>query len=110
MVNNREKMRRSNRKIFEYLLCEGFKDIFLKQHTKWCTQQIINGVKIKSQDIFSLFDGICLKDGKTYYIQAKTNKREPSKKYEEFAKARKLNKQILLINVRDRKPIEMKVV
>jgi len=108
MVNLRAKMRRSHRKAIRWLLNNSFDMVYIIQHTRHDSTTYFKNEKVKSKDIAGLFDGIALKNGKTFFVQIKSNAFPSKKRYEKFAEKYKVN--IILVNVPDRKPIKVKVI
>jgi len=103
MVNNRAKMRRSNKKVINYLLKKGFSFVYLIPHIRWDTITYFKNARVHSKDIAGLFDGIALKNNKTYYLQISSNRFHTKKPYEEFAS--KYNVKVLLFKVVDYKGV-----
>ncbi len=69
-INNRSKMHRTNSKIRQYLIKEGYTQLYLFPHSRFSKDYIIDGIG---------FDGICTKDNKIVFFQCKSNSK-PSKK------------------------------
>lgn len=68
-------MRASNRKVREWLLANGYDDIWFKPHTKKSDAVFTQHGMYRATDLWNLFDGICTGGfGKgMFYLQMKTN-------------------------------------
>lgn len=68
-------MRESNRKVVLYLLDRGYKDIWLKAHTR--RHDLVYSTKTnwyRALDLWNLFDGICIDPfNNIVFLQLKTN-------------------------------------
>jgi hypothetical protein len=100
LMNNRQKMRNSNRKAVEHLLNLGYDDIWLKPHTRRHDLNYCQGAWYRSLDLWNLFDGICISpSGIITFLQIKTNawaKADPILKWV----ARVKGIEVLVINVK----------
>jgi hypothetical protein len=94
-LNCRRKMLRSQKKVKGFLENQGFM-VYLIHHTRW------------SKDIFGVFDGFAIKDGKVYFFQVKSNSWGNFDEFKEFCEKNKLRG--LFFNVEDFKGITFKVV
>jgi hypothetical protein len=66
-------MRVTNRLAVEYLLKNGYDNIWLKSHTKFKDVVYTKTGSFRATDLWNLFDGICTGFGYIYFIQIKTN-------------------------------------
>lgn len=105
-MKNRQRMRVSNQLTIDYLLENGFDDIWLKPHT-WLkdyvyTQKLKASKKryYKATDLWNLFDGIAFIQHKPHYIQIKTNAWAAEKPIKEFLKIHYID--VIVINVTNR--------
>ncbi len=73
-MNRRSKGLRSQRKVKEFLLSNGYDLVYVISHTRW------------KKDIFSLWDGFCIKNGEVIFFQVKTNSKPNMKLYREWYK------------------------
>jgi len=109
MVNKRNKMLRSNQRAITFLLRQGFRFIWLNPHTRYGSiTYFLDGTKLNSKDIAGLFDGFAVKDGRTFYLQIKTNAFPPLLDYRRFCEENKVD--AILINIPDREPVECKTI
>lgn len=108
-INRRSKMRRSQAKVKNLLLEEGYDFVFFNPHRRWDTITYFQNEQVRSKDIAGLFDGIALKDGKVYFLQVSTNYFHKHEPYAKFAKKYNIEGRILIYNVVDRKGIRKKV-
>ena len=69
----RERMRYSNKIAVKWMLSKGFDQIWLKRHVRRHDFHYTQGGNYIALDLWNLFDGICWYEGKTVYIQIKTN-------------------------------------
>ena len=73
-MDNRARMRASNRKAVLWLLKNGYDEIWLKPHNRRADLVYTIGEWYRALDLWNLFDGICFDSkGRTIYIQIKTN-------------------------------------
>lgn len=83
-MNNRERMRYSNRLAVKWLLTHGFDEIWLKRHTKFHDIHYTQKGNYVALDLWRLFDGICVnlkrsrtpghyQKGSLVFLQLKTN-------------------------------------
>lgn len=67
-------MRASNKLVREWLLSNGYDEIWFKPHGKRNDYVFTQKGSYMSQDIWNLFDGICIdKNGFVTFLQMKTN-------------------------------------
>ncbi len=86
-LNNRQRMRASNKLVREWLLSNGYDEIWFKAHGKRNDYVFTQKGNYMAQDIWNLFDGICISyDGKICFLQMKTNSWASSKEFIRFAK------------------------
>lgn len=72
-MNNRERMRASNKMAKDFLLQHGYDDIHFKAHTARNDTTYTQKGNYLSNDFWNLFDGMCWNDGYLYFFQVKTN-------------------------------------
>lgn len=73
-MNNRERMRVSNRLVREWLLKKGYNEIWFKPHTKRNDVVFTQKGSYLATDLWNLFDGICFSGQDTIvFLQMKTN-------------------------------------
>ena len=86
----RQRMRFSNRKAVEWLLENGYDEVWLKPHVRRQDLVYTRGEWYRALDLWNIFDGICFNpDGEAVYIQIKTNawaKEAPIKSFVETHK------------------------
>lgn len=92
-MNNRERMRASNKLVRQWLLDNGYDDIWFKPHGKRNDYVFTQGRGIKpihgsymAQDIWNLFDGICRIGSQIVFLQMSTNAWHPDKLFKDFMK------------------------
>ncbi len=96
-MNNRLRMRASNKLVREWLLKNGYDDIWFKPHTKRNDLVFTQKGKYLATDLWNLFDGLCFLNGSLRCLQMKTNawaKQEPLIRF-----AKKTGLTILSFNV-----------
>ena len=99
-MNNRQRMRSSNRKAVLHLLKLGYDDIWLKPHTRRHDLIYTTGEWYRALDLWNLFDGVCFdSNGNLVLLQIKTNAWASKKRVEEFLSDKK-NLKVLVINVK----------
>jgi len=106
-LNNRERMRASNKLAVNHLLKNGYDDIWLKPHSARNDLVYCQDRKYLSTDLWNLFDGICFGEdlievdetgrNKAYYIQVKTNAWATEEPILKFLKTHSVN--VIVINV-----------
>ena len=102
-MNPRERMRFSNRKAVNWLLANGYDDIWLKPHGRRHDLVYTTGEWYRALDLWNLFDGICFnKVGKIVLMQIKTNAWAKEQPIKDFL-INKKNLIALSINVNKRK-------
>lgn len=73
-INNRQRMRESNRRVREWMLENGFDQIFFKAHTKRPDLIYTQKGNYRAIDLWNLFDGMCFnQNNKIIFFQVKTN-------------------------------------
>ena len=73
-MNNRLRMRASNKLVREWLLQNGYDEIWFKPHSKRNDLVFTQKGNYMAQDLWNLFDGICFnRYGKIRFLQMKTN-------------------------------------
>ena len=86
-MNNRERMRASNKLVREWLLQNEYDQIWFKPHTKRTDVVFTQGGKYLATDLWNLFDGICLStSGFIVFLQMKTNSWAKEKPLKDFVK------------------------
>ena len=91
-------MRASNKLVREWLLSNGYDEIWFKAHGKRNDYVFTQRGKYLAQDIWNLFDGICIDPtGHIVFLQMKTNSWASEKDFNKFQ--RKCNARILSFNV-----------
>jgi hypothetical protein len=99
-LNNRQRMRASNKLVREWLLSNGYDEIWFKAHGKRNDYVFTQRGKYMAQDIWNLFDGICISyDGKICFLQMKTNAWAKGSDFKEFQKKTKNYAEVLSFNV-----------
>jgi hypothetical protein len=106
-MNNRERMRASNKLAVNHLLKNGYDEIWLKPHTARNDLVYCQDRKYLATDLWNLFDGICFGEdlievdetnrNKAYYIQVKTNAWAAEEPILKFLKTHSVN--VIVINV-----------
>lgn len=97
-MNNRQRMRASNKLVRINLLANGYDQIWFKPHGSRNDYVFTQRGTYMAQDIFNLFDGICIDRGVITFLQMKTNAWPKVKPLLDFIKNTK-NIQILVLNV-----------
>ena len=101
-MNNRQRMRASNKKARLYLLnVLGASDVYFQPHTKRKYTFFNKEFSYTATDFFNLFDGLCFIDGVVVFFQVKTNSWPSSKPIYHFI-SNKHGCRFLAINVRTR--------
>ena len=99
LLNNRQRMRASNKMVREWLLRENYDEIWFKPHTARNDLVFSKSGNYLATDLWNLFDGMCFSpNGLLYFLQMKTNgwaKEKPIKKFCE----RHPNSKVLVFNV-----------
>tara|TARA_Y100001949_G_C15840510_1_gene266082 strand:+ start:305 stop:643 length:339 start_codon:yes stop_codon:yes gene_type:complete len=85
------------------MLKKGFDQIWLKRHVRRHDFHYTQNGNYVALDLWNLFDGICWYQGRTVYIQIKTNGWADEKAIKEWLLNKAANTIVLVINVR-RKP------
>lgn len=97
-MNPRQRMRWSNRKAVEFLLDNGYDQIWLKPHTRRKDLIYTQGTWYRALDLWNLFDGICFSQtGDIFFLQIKTNRWAEEEPILKFISKRKIN--VIIINV-----------
>ena len=96
-MNNRLRMRASNKLVRFWLLENGYDDIWFKAHSKRNDLVFTQKGNYLATDIWNLFDGICTGYGKIFFLQMKTNSWAKSEPILNFVK--KTNCNVLSFNV-----------
>jgi hypothetical protein len=101
-INKRSKMRSAQQDARDYLISNGYKWIFIKEHTRFPQMQVINGNKQFQQDILGLFDGIAFdSDGVPCFLQIKANDWASEEDIRNFINGKHCK--VIVINVKDSK-------
>ena len=96
-LNNRERMRASNKLAVNHLLKNGYDDIWLKPHSARNDMVYCQDRKYLATDLWNLFDGICFGENRAYYIQVKTNSWAAEEPILKFLKTHSVN--VIVVNV-----------
>ena len=73
-LNNRQRMRESNRRVREWMLENKFDQIYFKAHTKRTDLIYTQKGNYRAIDLWNLFDGICFNElNEIVFFQVKTN-------------------------------------
>ena len=96
-MNNRERMRASNKLAVKHLLANNFDDIWLKAHSARNDMVYCQDRKYLATDLWNLFDGICFGKNRAYYIQVKTNSWAAEEPILKFLKTHSVN--VIVVNV-----------
>ena len=99
-LNNRERMRASNRLARIELLSLGYDDVWLKPHTARNDMVYCQDKKYLATDLWNLFDGICFGKHRPFFIQIKTNNWAAEKPIKDFLKTHYVD--VIVINVTNR--------
>lgn len=102
-MNRRQRMYKSNDKAREFLIKNGYDQIWLKAHTRRQDTIFTQHYNYKATDLWNLFDGICFKDGHLYFLQIKTDAWPPLKPIFEFKSMHYPMGRVLLANVKKKK-------
>lgn len=86
-MNTRQRMRTSNKLVREWLLKNSYDEIWFKPHGKRNDYVFTQKGNYMAQDIWNLFDGICISNysGITF-LQMKTNAWASEKPFKDFLK------------------------
>lgn len=86
-MNNRMRMRASNKMVREWLLKNGYNDIWFKMHSKRNDLVFTQNGNYLASDLWNLFDGICIDpSGFIVFLQMKTNSWAKEKPIKDFVK------------------------
>lgn len=97
-MNNRDRMKASNKLVRKYLLENGYDHIWFKPHGKHNDYVFTQKGTYMAQDIWNMFDGICFDiTGNVIFLQMATNGWHTEKDFGKFAG--RYNVKILLFNV-----------
>ena len=88
-------MRLTNLNARDWLLKNGYNDVWLKPHYKFNNIVYTNNGTYEAQDIFNLHDGICKGDNEYIYLQVSTDKLHGKTEYVEESK--KFNITVMLL-------------
>ena len=106
-MNNRERMRSSNRHAVEHLLEDGHYDIWLKPHVKNKDRIYHPDGNYWQTDLWNMWDGISWKDNELWFLAINTNKWHSEKAIRSWLQNRE-GVHALAINVRTN-PIKVNV-
>lgn len=87
-MNNRMRMRASNKMVREWLLENGYDQIWFKAHTARNDVVFTQKGKYLATDLWNLFDGICIKNNFIVFLQMKTNSWAKEKPINEFIRSK----------------------
>lgn len=93
-------MRASNKLVREWLLSNGYDEIWFKPHTKRNDVVFTQNGKYIATDLWNLFDGLCFKNGDLRCLQMKTNSWAKEKPITDFIRKHPLI--VLSFNVTDK--------
>jgi len=96
-LNNRQRMRASNKLARLELLSSGYDEIWFKPHSKRNDLVFTQRGKYLATDLWNLFDGICWFNDRIVFFQVKTNAWANMKPIKDFVKRHPIN--VLVINV-----------
>ena len=99
-MNNRERMRASNKLVREWLLSNRYDEIWFKPHSKRNDVVFTQNGKYLATDLWNLFDGLCFLGGQIICLQMKTNAWAKEKPIIEFVKRHDVR--VLSFNVTDK--------
>lgn len=86
-MNNRQRMRASNKLVREWLLDRKYDEIWFKPHNKRNDYVFTQKGTYMAQDIWNLFDGICFSNyGVIVFLQMKTNAWANDDVFEDFCR------------------------
>ena len=86
-MHNRDRMRTSNKLVREWLLKEGYDNIWFKAHTARNDVVFTQKGSYLATDLWNLFDGICTTtSGFIVFLQMKTNSWAKEKPFKDFVK------------------------
>ena len=86
-MHNRDRMRTSNKLVREWLLKEGYDNIWFKAHTARNDVVFTQKGSYLATDLWNLFDGICTTtSGFIVFLQMKTNSWAKEKPFEDWVK------------------------
>jgi len=98
-MNNRMRMRASNKLVREWLLENNYDQIWFKAHTSRNDLVFTQGGNYLATDLWNLFDGICFsQSGMICFLQMKTNNWAKEKPIREFLRG-KYSLTVLSFNV-----------
>ena len=83
-MNNRDRMRASNKQVRKWLLDNGYDDIWFKPHGKRNDYVFTQRGSYMAQDIWNLFDGICRIGSQIVFLQMSTTAWHPDKLFKDF--------------------------
>lgn len=100
LLNTRQRMRYSNKKAREWMLKNGMDDIWFKAHGKRHDLVYSRTGNYRCLDLWNLFDGICIFDGRPVFFQVKTNAWANSIRLIQWVKTHMMGVYVLSINVK----------
>jgi len=96
-MNNRLRMRDTNKKVRFWLLENGYDDIWFKPHSKRNDYVFTQERTYLATDLWNLFDGICFDSlGRPIFLQMKTNAWPKEKPIKDFIRKRMIR--VLVLN------------
>lgn len=101
-------MRCSNRYAVDQLLSQGYDHIWLKKHMRKPDRHYSQQGHYYGIDVWNMFDGICIKDGKVVFIAIKTNNWDSSNKINDWL-SDKVGVNVISINVKTKNGRKMDV-
>ena len=96
----RARMRYSNKIAIKWMLSKGFDQIWLKRHVRRHDFHYTKNGNYVALDLWNLFGGICWYEGKTVYIQIKTNGWADDDAINGWLADKAVNTIVLVINVK----------
>ena len=101
-MNNRQRMRASNKLVREWLLENGYDEVWFKPHTARNDLVFTQKGNYLATDLWNLFDGICFNQSNMIvFLQMKTNNWAKSKPITDWIKKYGLN--VLSFNVTNKR-------
>lgn len=97
-MNTHTKGLRSQRKAKEWLYSQGYKYVYIIQHSRWSKDISFPLSKPSGKLTEAKFDGFALKDGRVTFIQIKTNKMPNLQPYIDFKNEYYCRSLIIVVN------------
>lgn len=90
-INNRSKMKYTNKKALAWLRARGF-TVDVIPHTRW------------HLDLFGVADAVAIKDSDLWLVQFQTNQWHELERYEQFFLKHKVNIMVIMFKDREKEP------